>query len=208
MQLPGVAKKMAVMRKLSLPLFGVLALTGLAVGGPTYALVNYVTLQTTSPGTAEAGHINITGNAVASTVRVDGANVNSGGLTPGLNFDSIYTGEGIFSDRSGSGVNNHGLDFAAGTGPRMSITNGGKVGIGTRTPTESLSAVGNGSFYGNLSAANMPAVKIVDANPAQYVPTNDYSSYQAFSTTFTVPADGYLDVTAYLTVAFQGTLSS
>lgn len=199
---------MASMRKLSVPVFGVLALAGLAIGGPTYVAVNYVSLQASSPGTAESGHINITGNAVASTVRVDGANVNAGGLTPGLRFGSSATGEGIFSDRTATGINHHGLDFTAGNTPRMSITNTGNVGIGTRTPAESLSVVGNGDFSGKLTAANMPAVKVVETYPMYYVPAGDFTAHQAFSTTVNVPSDGYLDVTTTLGIGVIGSVDA
>ncbi len=70
--------------------------------------------------------------SVNGAMNVDQANLNGGSFNPGITFGS-GSGEGIASNRSGSG-NQFGLDFYTFFLNRMSITNGGNVGIGTTTP--------------------------------------------------------------------------
>jgi hypothetical protein len=66
--------------------------------------------------------------------------LNDGYLTPGLTF-GYGSGEGIASKRT-SGGNQYGLDFYTGFANRMSITSGGKVGIGTNNPQSTLHVLG------------------------------------------------------------------
>ncbi len=69
----------------------------------------------------------------------------------GLRFGSGLTGEGISSNRSGAGANQWGMDFYTGPGgsKRMSLTNDGKLGLGTDAPFTTLHVVGTGSYGGN-----------------------------------------------------------
>jgi len=78
---------------------------------------------------------------------VDLANENPGKINPGLTF-GLLSGEGISSQRTAGG-NQYGLDFYTGFSQRMSITNGGNVGIGTNTPNAQLN-LGGGAW--NLSS--------------------------------------------------------
>jgi hypothetical protein len=69
---------------------------------------------------------------------VDDSNSNAGNLTSGaIKFGTGATGEGIASQRT-AGDNNNGLDFYTNSTARLSITNSGNVGIGTRTPAARL----------------------------------------------------------------------
>lgn len=91
---------------------------------------------------------------------VDQGNQNTTSNGSGITFGS-FSGEGIASNRN-SGTNQFGLDFFAGGGstPRMSITNGGKVGIGTTTPGATLDVEGNAGIgvLGTSNAANSTGV--------------------------------------------------
>jgi len=70
--------------------------------------------------------------SVNSALVVDQADVNNGGVVPGITFGS-NSGEGIASKRT-SGGNQWGLNFFTSGANRLSITNGGNVGIGTSGP--------------------------------------------------------------------------
>jgi cytoskeletal protein CcmA (bactofilin family) len=83
---------------------------------------------------------------VSGALVVDLANENPGKVNPGLTF-GLLSGEGISSQRTAGG-NQYGLDFYTGFSQRMSITNGGDVGIGTNTPNAQLN-LGGGAW--NLS---------------------------------------------------------
>jgi hypothetical protein len=80
-------------------------------------------------------------------LRLDTGNTNDGALHhtattgAGLSFGS-NSGEGIASKRTAGG-NQWGLDFYTFGTPRLSITAGGNVGIGTLTPSEQLELTGN-----------------------------------------------------------------
>ena len=80
--------------------------------------------------------------SVGASVNIDQNNVNNGNLNSGLTFGSV-SGEGIASIRVG-GANQYGLDFYAGGINRISIANGGNVGIGTGSPTNKLHVYGGG----------------------------------------------------------------
>jgi hypothetical protein len=76
------------------------------------------------------------------TVGIDQSNLNNGTINGGLIFGG-GSGEGIASRRTG-GANQYGLDFYTSFANRMSITNGGNLGLGTLTPTARFSLGTNG----------------------------------------------------------------
>jgi hypothetical protein len=115
---------------------------------------NSIVTQTGTSTVNVKGKLSATGNVTSSalvsggTVSSDGAvnvagdlreDINgknkggSGGYTPGIRFGIGNTGEAVASDRAGT-VNQNGLDFYTDFTSRMSITNGGPVGVGTETP--------------------------------------------------------------------------
>lgn len=67
--------------------------------------------------------------SVRSELMVDNAGINPGSTVNTLKFGGGGTGEAIGSKRT-SGDNQYGLDFYTASTNRMSITNGGNVGIG------------------------------------------------------------------------------
>jgi hypothetical protein len=69
---------------------------------------------------------------VANGMLIDQANANTGTIANSLKFGAS-SGEAIASRRQ-PGTNQFGLDFYTGNITRMSITNGGNVGIGTTNP--------------------------------------------------------------------------
>ena len=73
-------------------------------------------------------------------LRVDFTGLNKGTLSPGIRFGSGNVGEGISSARAGT--NQWGIDLYTSFISRVSITNGGNVGIGTRSPGDALDVVG------------------------------------------------------------------
>jgi len=88
--------------------------------------------------------------SVNAGINLDQASLNKGGLAPGLSFGSA-SGEGIASNRVVGGVNAYGLDFYAGSAIRMSLTQDGKLGIGTTAPGAPLEISG-----GNYDLNNTP----------------------------------------------------
>ena len=72
-------------------------------------------------------------------VMVDPGSLNNGALLPGLTF-GLNSGEGIASRRTAGG-NQFGLDFYTFGSNRLSIANGGNVGIGTNNPARRLQVV-------------------------------------------------------------------
>jgi hypothetical protein len=85
--------------------------------------------------------------SVNGSLNIDQGNGNAGVIDPGLTFGST-SGEGIASKRSGGG-NQYGLDFYTDFALRMSITNGGRVGIGTSAPDTQVHLTG-----GNVDLTN------------------------------------------------------
>ncbi len=78
-----------------------------------------------------SGTLSVRGNVI-----LDSAGLNEGGPYPGIVFGG-GSGETISSKRSAGG-NQYGLDFYTGFVPRLSILNGGAVGVGTQTPEDSI----------------------------------------------------------------------
>jgi hypothetical protein len=79
--------------------------------------------------------------SVNAALNVDQANANNGALNPGISFGS-NSGEGVASKRTAGG-NQAGLDLYTDNAARLSITNGGNVGIGTLTPRTRLEVRGS-----------------------------------------------------------------
>ncbi len=77
--------------------------------------------------------------SIWGSMNIDQNNVNHGNLNSALTFGSL-SGEGIASNRSNG--NQFGLDFYTNFINRLSITNTGKVGIGTALPEKQLSITG------------------------------------------------------------------
>lgn len=75
--------------------------------------------------------------SVSGGVNVDDGALNTGSTANALTFGSAGSGEGIGSARSGT-VNPFGLDLYTDFIARLSITQGGRVGIGTVAPGELL----------------------------------------------------------------------
>ncbi|MBX9784136.1 MAG: hypothetical protein K2X48_12675 [Chitinophagaceae bacterium] len=74
--------------------------------------------------------------SVSGAANIDAGDANTGTVANALTFGN-GSGEGIGSQRSFGG-NQYGLDFYTASANRMSITNGGNVGIGTATPNAPL----------------------------------------------------------------------
>ena len=131
-------------------------------GGGAVALGGSTTLNldTTKVPTLAASSNTFTGSQtvdgsvnVIGDTRADYNGLNAGSYTPGVRFGSGDTGEGISSDRTGT-ANKDGIDLYTDFTPRLSVTNGGSVGIGTTTPGYTLDVRGTGSFTGaNTTAA-------------------------------------------------------
>lgn len=88
---------------------------------------------------------------------VDNSGSNTGTLNSGaIKFGSDISGEGIASQRTtGTGLN--GLDFYTNYVSRLFIGNDGKVGIGTRTPSQALDVVGNLRVSGTVTPGSLAA---------------------------------------------------
>jgi hypothetical protein len=143
--------------------------------------------------------LDVTGNIRALTaLNVDGLGVNNGSLSSGLSFGA-GSGEGVASKRTAGG-NQYGLDFYTEYANRMSISQAGRVGIGTSTPYTTLHLRGdvpsglgptlllmNGGAGGNAGASidwdgydpgisNLPSARI------QSYDDGNFSSHLTFQT--------------------------
>jgi len=134
------------------PLFGPLTVdTTTLVVDPT---ADRVGIGTTVPQQA----LSVVGGA-----NVDQSNGSTGTLANTLRFGS-FSGEAIGSNRS-AGENSLGLDFWAGASKRMSITNDGKIGIGTSAPTARLHMPASTSG----TALDLPGVRVIERSEAPIV---------------------------------------
>jgi hypothetical protein len=89
----------------------------------------------------------------ANGVHIDPGNNNNGAVDFGLKFGALYSGEGLASKRT-SGGNQYGLDFYTSGNNRMSIANGGFVGINTTSPSQRLEVNGNYILIDGANAGN------------------------------------------------------
>jgi len=93
-------------------------------------------------GNVGIGTSNPTQNlSINGGLNIDSGKQNNGSsLNPGLSFGSNATPtEGIASNQTGAGTNAGGLDFYTAGSSRLSISNAGKVGLGTSQPQQNLS---------------------------------------------------------------------
>jgi hypothetical protein len=98
--------------------------------------------------------------SIAGGLNIDQLDANDNTLANGLRFGQGASGEGIASKRTASG-NQYGLDFYTQSKTRLSLTNGGAVGIGTTTPADQLDVIGR-IRAGALTIGPWPA------NPENY----------------------------------------
>lgn len=92
-----------------------------------------VGIRTASPGNALS---------IAGGLTVDQSGAGTGTLANALRFGGDSHGEGIGSKQTAGG-NQNGLDLFTNSTARLSVTNGGNVGIGTTSPSERLHVAGN-----------------------------------------------------------------
>ena len=126
---------------------GSLSTTGtLSVGlTATTGALTASSLSTTGALTV-GGASSTTGNAQAGSltslggVSVDKNNVGDGTIAKGISFGNA-SGEGIASKRTAA-PNQFGVDLMTNYAPRLSVTNGGNVGINTQTPAAILDVNG------------------------------------------------------------------
>ena len=116
---------------------------------------NTPTLFIQKGGNVGIGTPNPTQNlSVNGGLSIDQANANSGSLNPGLTFGRASgggaSGEGIASNRT-SAVNQFGLDFFTGSAVRVSLTQAGRVGVGTTTPRNPVGIRGASTWEELLS---------------------------------------------------------
>ena len=80
--------------------------------------------------------------AMTGTLTIDTGGNNTGLLTNASMRFGTGSGEGLGSTRTSGGSNRFGLDLFTNYTPRLSITNTGDVGIGTRSPQHTLDVAG------------------------------------------------------------------
>lgn len=99
--------------------------------------------------------------SVNAALNVDQANANNGAVNPGVTFGSS-SGEGISSKRTAGG-NQAGLDLYTNNAARLSVTNGGNVGIGTTAPGARLDVSGSGGAV-QCCAPVAPTLSLAEAS--------------------------------------------
>lgn len=106
----------------------------------------------------------------SGNVVIDPGSQNNGTLTPGLTF-APYSGEGIASKRTAGG-NQFGLDFYTFGTNRLSIANGGNVGIGTSSPVRRLHVLEADGLGGSIQVGAQVAgatPKLINFGDGDYV---------------------------------------
>ena len=106
----------------------------------------------------------------SGNVTIDPGSQNNGTLIPGLTF-APNSGEGIASKRTVGG-NQFGLDFYTFGTNRLSIANGGNVGIGTSSPARRLHVLDADGIGGSLQVGSQLAgatPKLINFGDADYV---------------------------------------
>lgn len=169
---------------------------GAAIGAPAMTYVGYVNLQSTFPGTPDSGNINVTGTVMGYELRTDPNGLNNGGHSPGVKLGGPTSLEGIASTRQGLS-NNKGVDVYTAGAPRLSVTNGGNVGIGTRNPGNKLEVIGNIYSTGSITANNLPRIKMVrDTSLLSCPGDSPTTTYTRNSMQFSLSSPGYLKLHA------------
>jgi len=82
--------------------------------------------------------------------------------SPTIRFGSNSSGEGLGSNRNSSNPNYTGLDLYTLFLPRLSITNSGAVGIGTRTPAAGLDVASNMRIGTTVSGAGTDSILTIN----------------------------------------------
>jgi hypothetical protein len=101
---------------------------------------------------SDGGDLTVNGKVV-----LDNDNSNDGHLDPGIIFGG-GSGEGIASRRT-DGTNKYGLDFYANFHRRMSLTQGGDLGVGTTTPDTRLHVVADKSGDADKLSSHVVAIE-------------------------------------------------
>lgn len=110
--------------------------------------LNFYTNYTSRLAITQAGNVGIGTDFPENNLSVQGGlNIDQGNANDGSAYINALrfgggSGESIASRRT-AGANGFGLDFYTGGTNRMSITNGGSVGIGTNGPTDKLQVFGD-----------------------------------------------------------------
>lgn len=96
---------------------------------------------------------------------------------PSLVFGNGGSGEGIGSRRGGAGENSYGLDFFTNNLSRMTVTNSGNIGIGTKIPNSSAALDVSASDKGLL----IPNISLTSTGSSSPI-SNPYRSLLVYNT--------------------------
>jgi hypothetical protein len=162
--------------------------TGPYIGTSTNHPLSFVTNNSVKLSLTTAGNLGIGTNtpqkllSVASGAVIDQNNNNTGTSNNILSFGSL-SGEGIGSKRT-DGVNQFGLDFYTNNAQRMTITNAGRVGIGTNNPQTTLDVNGDVNIENRLllnnSTGNSGQVLVSKGNAAPIWQNMSYGNNDRF----------------------------